>query len=336
MRTLLRKISPALHLTRVTTAFAAAANVWFVILWTHASGTPHEPGFAALRAVPVWVLLVGGAVNAVGLYSFAMAMNDVMDFRRDQKLNPNRPIPSGRLSLERAINVVAISLGMSVLGATVLGIPAVVLTLVLAGAVLMFNGAGKYVPAIGMLLLGLLYAGQMAVPNLNVRFVWPIWLVMTHALAVEGLRQGLGGRATTISRRAVVFTATGWVFWSLVILSVGAWRNRPVGERWWRGWTMWPDWVDARAAVGPALLVVVFGVWVLWKERTLGRGPRLADKIARYGALWLSLYACAWLLGQGYREEATVLGGLSLAGFLGMTVLREAYALFEHPIGYRR
>ena len=34
MRRLLQSIAPFLHLTRVTTAFAAVSNVWLIVLWT--------------------------------------------------------------------------------------------------------------------------------------------------------------------------------------------------------------------------------------------------------------------------------------------------------------
>jgi len=339
MRKLLLRISPALHLTRVTTAFAAAANVWFVILWTRAPhgevlGQPHEPGFAILRQLPLWALLAGGALNAVALYAYAMALNDVLDHRRDRRLHPDRPIPSGSMPLERALNVVVITLVASVLGATVLGIPAILLTLVLAGAILVFNAAGKYVPAFGLVLLGLLYAGQMVVPNLNLRFVWPVWLVMTHTLAVAGTRHTLGGRSPGISRRAMVCAAGGWAFWSVVMLVFSWFRNQRPGAPWWNA--LWPEWVSWKAAIGPVLLALVFVIWAIRKAAKLGPGPRAAEKIARYGALWLSLYSCAWFIGQGCNDEAIILGALTLAGFLGMTVLKELYGFFEQPAGYRR
>lgn len=328
MRRLLTRLSPALRLTRVTTAFAAVANVWFVILWTEASA-PHEPGFPALRALPLWVLLVGGAVNALGLFAFAAALNDVLDYRRDAALNPERPIPAGQVSLHEAATLVACTLGAAVLGATLLGIPAVLLTLTVAGAILLFNGLGKYVPAVGLVLMGLVYAGHMVVPNLNLRFVWPVWLVMTHALAIEGVRHALRRKTPGVSARAVVLSVVGWAFWSAVMLGVGYWRSRDQGG-------LWPDWVRPRAALGPAALAALFAAWAWRKATAHGRGPRAAEKIARYGALWLSLYACAWLVGQGYREGSIILGALTLAGFLGMTILREAYALIEQPMGYRR
>ncbi len=338
MRGFLVRISPALRLTRITTAFAAVANVWFVILWTRAAG-PHEPGFPSLKTLPLWALLTGGAVNALGLFAFATALNDVLDHRRDAAINPDRPIPSGQMTVGLATSLVACTLGTAVLGATLLGIPAVLLTLAVAGAILLFNGLGKYVPAIGLVLLGLVYAGHMVVPNLNLRFVWPVWLVMTHMLAVEGLRHALRRSTPGISTRAVAISVVGWLFWSAIMLGVGWWRLRnhsgpeDGGAVAWGGW---PAWVRPESAIGPAALAAVFAVWAWRKATTHGRGPRAAEKIARYGALWLSLYACAWLLGQGYRTEFFILGSLTLVGFLGMTILREAYALLEQPFGYRR
>ncbi|MBY0262210.1 MAG: UbiA family prenyltransferase, partial [Phycisphaerales bacterium] len=190
MRRLFLRLVAALQLTRITTAFAAVANVWFVIFWTaHVKAEGSTPAFAAL---PLWLMLAGGAVNALGLFGFATALNDVLDYRRDQALHPERPIPSGRVSLDGAVSLVVCTLGAAVLGATLLGMTSVLLTLLIAGAILFFNAAGKYIPAIGLIVLGLIYAGQMVVPNLNLKFVLPVWVVMTHALAVAGATHVLG------------------------------------------------------------------------------------------------------------------------------------------------
>ncbi|MBC7771894.1 MAG: hypothetical protein H7210_05325, partial [Pyrinomonadaceae bacterium] len=67
-----------------------------------------------------------------------------------------------------------------------------------------------------------------------------------------------------------------------------------------------------------------------------GKGARAGEKIARYGSLWLALYACSWLIGQGYKNESIIMGILTASGFIGMTVLRELYSLLEQPVGYRR
>lgn len=332
MRRLLIRVSPALQLTRVTTAFAAVANVWFVILWTRA--VEHEPGIGPISSAPLWLLLTGGAANALGLFAYATALNDVLDWRRDQSLRPGRPLPSGRMSMEAAVTLVVITLGVAVLGATVLGIAAVVLTMLVAGAILLFNAAGRFVPAVGLTMLGLIYAGQMVVPNLNLRFVWPVWLVMTHALAVGAAVHIVGRKVPVVSGRAAGSSVAGWLFWSIVILGFGYWRSAIDGSP--ERSSLWPEWIRPWAWAGPMVLAALF-VLLCWRRvHTLGLGARAADKIARYGALWLALYSCAWLAGQRLWPETLILAGLTLAGFLGMTILREAFALIEHPVEYRR
>ncbi|MBX3403405.1 MAG: hypothetical protein KF699_08350 [Phycisphaeraceae bacterium] len=327
MRRLLLRMSPALHLTRLTTAFAAVANVWFVVLWTHACG--HESGTAEFQSAPLWLLLLGSACNALGLFGFATALNDVVDLRRDLAVHPERPLPSGRLSRDAAVALIVVTFGLAVLGATPLGMRAVLLTLLVGGAILLFNVAGKFVPAIGLVMLGLIYAGQMVVPNLALRFVWPVWLVMTHALLVGLAVHTLGRKPPALSARAIAFAVSGWAFWSAVIMFFGDLRNSGQGG-------LWPEWVQPTAAIGPAALAALFVVLAWRRVRLLGRGARAADKIGRYGALWLALYACTWLFGQGYWMEGWILTALAAAGFLGMTVVREAYALLEQPMGYRR
>ena len=327
MRRLILHILPALHLTRVTTAFAAVANVWFVILWSYAAR--QEPGTRAFFDLPLWALLLGGMVNALGLFGFAAALNDVLDWRRDQALHPDRPIPSGRLTLDGAIALVVCTFGMAVFGATPLGITAVVLTLTVAGAILFFNAAGKYVPGIGLVVLGLIYAGQMVIPNLHLRFIVPVWLVMTHALVVAAWVHVLGRKAPGISARATIFALTGWVFWSAVMFAFGWYRN-------WGNGGLWPDWVSWTTAIAPLVLFALFAMLVWRRVHLLGRGPRVAEKIARYGALWLALYGAAWLFGQGFVKFGWILTGLAIVGLLGMTVIREVVALIEQPLGYRR
>lgn len=329
MRRVLLRILAALQLARVSTAFAAVANVWFVILWTH--HVAQEPGTPRFFEFPLWTLLAGGAANALGLFGFAMAMNDLVDFHRDRSLHPERPIPSGRVSIDGAVMLVTCTLGLAVLGATVLGMESVLLTLVIAGAILFFNAAGKYIPAIGLVVLGLIYAGQMVVPNLHLRFVIPVWLVMTHALVVAGATHVLGRKAPGLSARAAVFAIAGWVFWSGVMFFFGWYRNQGQGG-------VWPEWAGPRllAAGWIVLAAAVYVGLVFRRLSSLGRGPRVAEKIARYGALWLPIYGSIWLFMEGDYRGGPLLLGVAVFGLLGMTLLREGAAMIQHPLAYRR
>ncbi|MBY0263339.1 MAG: hypothetical protein K2Q20_13405, partial [Phycisphaerales bacterium] len=115
---------------------------------------------------------------------------------------------------------------------------------------------------------------------------------------------------------AVMFT-TGWL------------RNRGAGG-------LWPDFVPATGLWWVLGLVAVYVLLIIKRLNSLGRGPRVAEKIARYGALWLPIYGAAWLLSSGDLRGGLVLSVVAGLGLLGMTVLREAAALLEHPMGYRR
>lgn len=328
MRRVLARISPVLRVTRVTTAFAAVSNVWFVVLWSRVA--PGEnPG--ELATASLWALLLGATGSAVGLFAFGACLNDILDMRQDRQFKPDRPLASGSLGLEAAAWIVAMTLIVAVLGATPFGTKGVVLTLVVAAAILAFNGAAKFVPGIGIVLLGLIYAGQMLVPNFDLRFLFPVWLVMSHTLMVAGLAHAAARKVPRITARAWWAAVAGWVFWSAVLLGVGWWRSGggPVGR------SVWPAWVDLGAGLWPGLLWIGFLVFVLGKMRTIGQGPRASEKIWRYGSLWLPLYGCGWMVGSGHPGAALILGGLAAAGFLGMTVLRELYGLLEQPVGFR-
>lgn len=326
MEGVLRRVSPVLYLTRITTAFATVGNVWFIILWTRAAGPERAAAPPILIEAPRWLLLGGATAMAVGLYSFAAAMNDALDARRDRALHPERPLPAGRLSREAAISIVAFALILSMLGAAVLGVGAVLLALLTATAILVYNLVGRHVPSVGLVLLALIYGAHMVAANAQLRFVWPVWLVMTHALLVAAAAHLVGGKRPSLTPRMIAAAAAGWVFWSSVLLFVG----------WRRNGALWPEWVSPAAAVAPAVLAGAFAGFALARLRRTRDRTRAADRIQRYGALWLPIYDAAWLFGMGYSGEGALLAGLAVAGFLGMTILREIYALVEQPVGYRR
>jgi 4-hydroxybenzoate polyprenyltransferase len=338
MDTFLQKVAPLLRLTRVSTAFAAVANLWFVVLWTR--GVEAERANAAARAstAPIvrgeWpiVPLIGATLAGVGLFAFATALNDTLDRRRDRALHPERPIPSGAVAVETAALLVALTLLCAFLGSVLLGNAAVLLCLITAGGVLLFHTAAKYVPAVGLVLLGLIYGAHMLVGNGALLFVWPVWLQMSHALLVGAMTHRLAGRRPRLTPLAVTAAALGWVFWSGVLFGVA----------WMRLGGLWPGFVPIWAPIVPAALVLVFAAFVRVKlSRVRSRGLA-AEKVQRYGSLWMPLYAIAWCLpmwnadGASMQAATIALTALAVLGLLGMTLLRELYSLAEHPVGFRR
>ncbi len=326
MNGVLARISPLLHLTRVTTAFAAVSNVWFVILWTRASARELEFAPALFRDDPLWQLLLGGAVFAVGLFAFATALNDTIDLRRDRMLYPDRPLPAGRLTVDAAAMLVAVTLIAAVLGSTMLGLSAVFMCLLTTVGVLFHTMAARYFPSVGLVTLGLIYGSHMMTANAHLVFVWPVLFVMAHALLLGAATHRLARKRPRLTVRRLALAVFGWAFWSGVLLYVG----------WLRAGSLWPAWVSPEAALAPMLLGLGFLAFV-WNKARLNTNPnRAADKIRRFGAFWVTLYGIAWMAGQGYLRETWILAALTVGGWLGMTVLREAFLLIESPIGYRR
>lgn len=323
MATVLDRLTPVLQLARVTTAFGSVANIWFVILWVRA--IPREEPPPPLATHPLWLLLAGGALYAGAMHAFGVALNDILDLRRDRALRPSRPIASGRLHVQRAVLIVAATLLVGVLGATTFGTLGVVVCLVSAVGILAYNAAAKFIPAAGFVALALLYSVHMATPDIAIRLLWPLWLVMTHCLVVSSVTHALARKVPRLSSRGAVGVGLAWALITAAVARAMIARGG-----------LWPDWVDPLAGVIPGVLCLGFVAYAGHKVLILGPGQRSAEKVAKYGALWLSLYAPGWLLGQGAWTEAGILGALALTGLLGMTVLRELYTLLQRPLGYRR
>lgn len=323
MRQTLLRLAPILRLTRVTTAFAAVGNIWFVILWSRAA-SPEEAGLVASSGAPTWALLLAGALTAVSLYAFGASLNDILDVRRDRLLHPRRPIPSGRLTLDGAITVVALTLMLAVLGATLMGASAVVLTLFTACAMMLYHSAAKFIPSGGAVLLSLIYALHMFIPNAELAFVWPVWWVMTHSLAISLITHRLAGRRPRLTGVSIALALAGWAFWSAVLFWIASRRDG-----------LWPGWIPPTAIIGPTILAAIFSAFAYFKLRNASSPQAAADKLVRYGALWLTIYNTAWLMGAGELGAALLLGALALVGVLGVTLLRELYSFVEHPLTYR-
>lgn len=327
MDRVLQAIAPVLRLTRVTAAFAAVANVWFTVLWSRAE--QHETGFDRLREAPLSLLLVGATANAIGLLALGMCLNDLLDRRRDRALRPERPIASGQISATTGANLAVATLMLAVLGATPFGTAAVVRTLVLAAGILFFNATAKFIPALGFVLFGAITVGHMALPNPEMKFTWPQWLVLTQTIAVAAIVHVVARRTPRVSVRAWAVVVGGWLALSAAVIYAGL-RRDPSS----RG--VWPDWVPITAVAYPAVATLLFVLFGWRKVRTNGLGPRVADKLGRYAGLLVSVNGCAWLYGAGHRNEAAIMAGLALTGVVGMMVLRELYGLMEQPIGYRQ
>lgn len=290
-------------------AFGAVADVWLVILLSRALSSSDDP--IPIVSMPLLSALALGAVVAVGLFAYGASLNDVLDARHDSAFSPERPIPAGRIRAGQAIVVTVGALLIAILAAQAMGLLALQMTLLTAVGILFYNAAGKFIPAAGMISIGLIHAVHMYIPNAELGFTWPAWLVMTHAMAIAYSSHLLEGKRPRITRHATAAMLGSWMLWSGVIIGLGFWRGGA-----------WPERASAVNVLWPTLAVAGFVAMARWKTAGMN-GVTAAEKLRRYGAMWQALYGSAWLLMLDLKTQAIWVGAFALLGFCGMTILKE-------------
>ncbi len=320
VQALVIKLITAIRLTRLTMAFGAVSDVWFVILLSRASGDYQDVEVARMGLGPA---LAAGAVVAIGLFAYGASLNDVLDVRHDTAFSPDRPIPAGRIRLGQAIVVTIGALIISVVASAAMGRMALWIMLLVAGAILFYNAAGKYIPSVGVVMIGLIHAAHMLIPNAWLTFTLPVWLVMTHAMGIAAAVHILEEKRPRLDRGRIISLGLGWLFWSALIITYGAMRGGmwPAGTAWW-------------VLLWPLAAVVAFVMIAIWKAGGV-HGAAASEKLKRYGAMWQALYGAAWLMALGHEVQAAALTVVAVCGFAAMTMIKEITGLTGRPIVYR-
>jgi 4-hydroxybenzoate polyprenyltransferase len=187
------RVLTVLQFTRAALVFTAIADVLTATLLAEQfrGGGGGGGGGGGVRP------MVAGLAVAMSccLYGFGMALNDLVDRRKDALLAASRPLPSGRLGVSTAHAIVAVLgtgslvfaalLAMAIGGRT--GVASFVLAVLTLGLINFYNFAGKYLVSAGLLTLGAvrLVHATIAAPELPV--VWhPLWL-FTHVIVVSAV-----------------------------------------------------------------------------------------------------------------------------------------------------
>jgi 4-hydroxybenzoate polyprenyltransferase len=192
------------QLGRISNAPTALADVWMGLAVAAGGYQPTS----------VWLWL---SAAALCLYTAGMVLNDVFDAKLDATERPERPIPSGRVSLATARRIgwglLLAGIGCAVIAARLLGdfAPAVV-GVALAGLIVLYNALLKSTPfgflAMGACrganaALGLSVGGAAAITSL------PGWLIITGlTVYVAGLTLFARSEATQSCRAHLT---AGWL-----------------------------------------------------------------------------------------------------------------------------
>ena len=110
---------------------------------------------AALGALPPLGTAFAAAGATLCLYVFGLILNDIVDVADDARERPERPLPSGAISVPQA-RMAAIAMALSGLNlALTAGRLALYAAAVLAALIILYNGGAKRIPVVGVLTMGL-------------------------------------------------------------------------------------------------------------------------------------------------------------------------------------
>ncbi len=305
-----QRVLTLLQFTRMALVFTAISNGWAsMLLQRQATGEP----------IPFWYA-VAMTIASVGLYTFGMSLNDVIDRRRDSQIAPGRPLPSGRISV-RAAHAVCVMLALIAMGAGAwmailkdgqwISLLIVMWTMLL---IVFYDFAGKYLVPLGLLSLGLIrfFHAAAAAPRLDIP--WHAVLLLVHVTVLSTICYRLEGKRPRLKMKHMVQVGAllAMMVAGLIALLI-EWRSR--GD--------WP----AALFVTPALIYPAasaagfVGLATIIRLRT--PDPRAAGRsMMLYGLLWLIVYDACFVLGYvGWHWSLVILSLLPIS-MLAVQVMR--------------
>jgi 4-hydroxybenzoate polyprenyltransferase len=232
---------PYLQLIRAPAIFTAISN----ILAAH---------LIATQGAVQWSTLLLLSLASMGLYAGGMALNDVFDAAEDARDRPQRPIPSGRITLGAAR---ALGFGLLTGGAglaALAGTTQAIIGLLLAGLIVFYDGYAKHTalaaPAMASCrffnwLLGLSVG---ALTPAVILVALPVFIYIASLTALSRVE------TTAKSRTPLVICGAGLVVTAVAIL--------PLRQQ----WTMPDVWVVLLVVLG--LTVALRRLWATYAAYT--------------------------------------------------------------------
>lgn len=329
-----------MRLTRLPLVVTAISNAWLIAFITHSEHAQSAIGrlpseaqsllaspIAAEHSLAVILMLLVG--TAGGLYIFGMVLNDVCDWRKDRTFAPDRPLVRGWISMTHALALSLVALLVAIGCSLAMGIDHAIIALLTASIIVFYNVIGKFFPAMGLISLCLIRGGNMLLVEPQMVFYWPIWLTMTHVLALSGLCYRLEGKRPRMAERDLWIISIAWALWSLVMV---AWMTHLEPQ-----FAMQHPWLWVGPIMAAVAFLILVQVRLRWRHDELRHAGRA---IMRIGLLWLIVYDAMWMVSAGMWQAAAGHGALLLVG-LGMIYLMrnmqsDNAAPVIHPLSYRR
>lgn len=219
-----------LRLVRLPNVFTALADgiAGFVLIRSSvAGGWPDGESYASLAGV---------CVASASLYLSGMAFNDLADREEDARVRPNRPIPSGKVSLKGAALCGAALMLVGLGAAALVSVPSLICAAILAVCILTYDFGAKGVSILGPVVLGFCRFFNVVLATSSHPQFWEIArgapfieVPWTPALVVGVYAAGLTAFSSQEEGGRQKFAIlTGWVFCGgalLLAAIAGRWKE---------------------------------------------------------------------------------------------------------------
>jgi 4-hydroxybenzoate polyprenyltransferase len=285
-------------------------------------------------------MLVTGVVS-FGLYGFGMALNDLLDARRDRIFAPRRPIPSGRIGQRGAIVVAVFLVMMALLGAALL-VPvhlwprldalrvrdfvpySFLFALATAALIVFYDATSKYLGGLGLVTLGVIRAFHCLIGNPKTPLLFLSMILLTHVILISAVAYRLENKRPRLRGRDVAVIVAGLLIGNGLAVWYMWWREALVGE-------------NLRMLIGPGIAGLVYMAWAVGLMMSKTISPRKkGERLMLLGLFWLFVYDASMLLSNGQMLAAvaiTLLLICALLSFFGIRFLSRVMAVTKQ--GYR-
>lgn len=317
-----RQLLTLLQLTRMALVFTAISNGLAALLLRAQLAPRGELDDTAVAdfapGVDAW--LAGATLLvAVGLYGFGMALNDIIDRRRDRQLARKRPLPSGRIGVGAATVIASILLAVAFSGGFIFfrraeaGLVSLLLVGLCAGLIVSYDLLGKYLVWLGLLMLGLIrfFHASVAAPELPV--VWHPLFLLNHVTIISAVAYRWEAKRPPLTSVQAWLLAGG-----LVLLNVGL-----VTALFYRRGLDFAESLQLRPALLlPCMAAVAFAILGHWIKIRANDRRAAGKALILYGLLWLIVYDSLFVM--GYADFWLGLGLLVLwpISYLAMRTMR--------------
>jgi len=285
-----QRLLTLLQFTRMALVFTAISNSLCTLLLATRRQVGAEG--SVLEALH-WQRVLLVALISIGLYGYGMALNDIIDRRRDRQLAAHRPLPSGRIALATAhvicgvLFLMALVAGFIYARKTPNGWMSLVLVLWTVFLIAFYDFAGKYLVAVGLLMLGLIRFFHAVIPAPELPLLWHPLLLFTHVSVLSAVAYWWEEKRPELTASHWAAVLGGVAMVDILAVSIVWWVTRTNEAARGLGWNA--------GLLLPIGLAAVF-VIIAWRIRRKSATPRQAGQtLMLTGLLWLIVYDSAFV-----------------------------------------